>query len=173
MTTRSGIWRGKDVIIDFDNQNVQVRVVTGGLFHRRETWMSVGRSFALNSYYSRSVETAYGRFFFRDLPLTLVDVAHGFGTVYVDGERAAAIFQAPEALRGEKVAIDIAGQELAFAETALVFPFSCMVHIIDGEPPCFQERHPLMGSGVWPLKGLPIGGRELAARMGLSLVAGP
>lgn len=166
----TGTYTGRDVIIDFDAQRIRVRRVEGGWFKKRsEEWVDIGDAFSLNSFYAQSIDTRLGRFFFRDLPLTNADLSHGFGKPRLDGERAAALLAAPDALKGANVAFDFAARELAFTPPDLVFPFSSIAGIIDGSPPQLQERRPKMGSGRWPLQGLPISLRELAERLGVPL----
>jgi hypothetical protein len=170
MSRLSGVHRGRDVIVDFDRQAVQVRRVSGGLFRKREEWIDIGNKFTLNSYYPQHVETDYGRFSFRDLPLSNADLSWGFNMMRLDAATSARIKNSPGAVKGTYMAIDFTTREIALSPSSLVLPFSAIAGVVDGDPPRLREKTTIPGSNDHPMTGLPLTAKEAADRLGVPLL---
>jgi hypothetical protein len=167
----SGVYPGRNVIINVDIPQVQVRYVHGPFWRQREEWRVVPLGqLGLNTWYPQSVETRGERFSFADLPLTLRDISEGLGVERLDGDSVARIWNNPNTVKGRFLAIDFATGEVAFKTSAYVLPFTGIAGVLAGDPPHLVYKHHAQSIGRHPTTDIPLDAAALSRKLHVPLL---
>lgn len=165
---------GRDVRIDYQG-HVFVKVHRG-FWRKQSQWQQIALDDVhINAWYPDQIDTIIGRFSINDLGIDQATLAKRLGITRLDAKRAQEIWQSPQSMKGDSLAIDFESEELTFSRLSseniptLVFPLSSIAAVVVADPPYLARKHDRMNYTWLVLGNFPLSAAELAEKLGVPL----